>query len=295
MNPFDWRGPAFLLFFAGLSAIAITFLIVYRRVTEDGPPTNLDLSDPYLLAYLRAGAKEAVCVGIVSLLDRELLVADEETLRWNRPDADRFVRRPIERELLDAFKAPRDIRDVLSKNVCQNACDEYAQTLTTSGALPNDDVRSARRTRLAVVFGVLLVVASIKILIGLSRNAPVGFLFAMTAAASVVAALTYNPFRTRRGDRLLADAQLLFAGLRSRAATLRGGRGDSDVTMLAAVFGVGALPSGEFPFVAALFPRAHQRAQSGTGCGASCSSGSSSSCSGGGGGSGCGGCGGGGD
>jgi hypothetical protein len=106
----------------------------------------------------------------------------------------------------------------------------------------------------------------------------------VSAAAGVTA--VHDPLRTRRGDRLFADVRLLFAGLRSRAASLRSGRGDSDVTMLAAVFGLAALPAGEFVFVPALFPRAGDR--EGTGCG-SCDSGS---CGGGGDcGGGCGGCG----
>src|SRR4029450_4760081 len=85
MNPFDWRGPAFLLFFWCLSVLAITFLVLYRRIPEDGPPPKVDLADPYLLAYLRAGPNEALRVGLVSLIDRKLLTASATTLRWNRP------------------------------------------------------------------------------------------------------------------------------------------------------------------------------------------------------------------
>ena len=294
MNPFDLRGPEFLLFYAALAALALIVLILARRWSEDGSPPGVDLSDPYLLAYLRAGENEALRVGVLSLLDRGLLVANDTKLRWNRPDADRYVRRPIERELLNWFKTESEAADVFTSTICKQTCEEYAQGLARSGALPDDDRRRARRIRLVIIAGILVIVGIIKILIGLSRNAPVSFLVGLTVVAAFAAYYTHNPFRTRRGDRLLSDIRLLFSGLRGRAEALRSGRGDSDVTMLAAVFGVAALPAGEFPFVSTLFPRAKNTTDSTSACGSSCSSSSSSSSCGGGdgGGGGCGGCGG---
>jgi uncharacterized protein (TIGR04222 family) len=295
MNPFNLRGPEFLLFFAGLSAVAVAFIIVHRRLAEDGPSPAIDLADPYLLAYLRGGANEALRVGMVSLLDRGLLVADGAALRWERPDAIRYVRRPIERELLKLFENGRRASDAFSNVPCAGACADYARTLAASGALPDDDVKRTRRMRLAVVVGILVTVAAIKMIVGLARGAPISFLVALAVVAAIAVVAVANPFRTRRGDRLLADARLLFDGLRGRAASLRSRRGDSDVTMLAAVFGIAQLPAGEFPFLSKLFPRASggDGMHAGTSC-SSCGSSScgSSSCGGGGGGGGCGGCGG---
>jgi hypothetical protein len=46
MNPFDLPGPAFLLFFIGLSALTIVALVVTRRIAERSAAPKLDLSDP---------------------------------------------------------------------------------------------------------------------------------------------------------------------------------------------------------------------------------------------------------
>ena len=294
MNPFNLRGPDFLLFFAGLSALSVVLIVVHRRLTEDGPSPAIDLADPYLLAYLRGGANETLRVGMVSLLDRGLLEADGATIRLQRPDAIRYVRRPIERELLKLFESGRKASDAFSNIQCASACADYARTLSSSGALPDEDLRRDRRTRAAVVIAFLVGVAVTKMIVGLVRGAPISFLVAMTIVAVVAAAAVASPFRTRRGERLLAEAQLLFDGLRGRARSLQRGRGDSDVTMLAAVFGITMLPAAEFAFVKKLFPRASTSGDgySGSSCGSSCSSSSScgsSSCGGGGGG--CGGCG----
>ena len=295
MNPFNLRGPEFLLFFAGLSALSVALIVVHRRLTEDGPSPAIDLADPYLLAYLRGGANEALRVGMVSLLDRGLLEADGTTIRLQRPDATRYVRRPIERELLKLFESGRKASDAFSNIQCAGACADYARTLSASGALPDEDVRRDRRTRAAVVIAFLVGVGVTKMIVGLVRGAPISFLVAMTIVAVVAAVSVASPLRTRRGDRLLAEAQLLFDGLRGRARALQRGRGDSDVTMLAAVFGIAMLPAAEFASVKKLFPRASTSGSdgySGSSCGSSCSSSSScgsSSCGGGGGG--CGGCG----
>ena len=180
---------------------------------------------------------------MVSLLDRGLLGSDGATVRWQRPDAIRYVRRPIERELLKLFETERKASDAFSHSECAGACADYARTLSASGALPDDAVKRDRRTRVAVVIAFLLGVGAAKMIVGLVRGAPISFLVAMTLVAAAAAGAVANPLRTRRGDRLLADAQLLFDGLRNRATALRGGRGDSDVTMLAAVFGVALLPA----------------------------------------------------
>jgi hypothetical protein len=98
------------------------------------------------------------------------------------------------------------------------------------------------------------------------------------------------PRLTSRGRTLLADLRRLFARLRERAPRLTPGGASADAALLAAVFGVAALPTA-FAYAQALYPRAASTSSSwSSSCGASCGS----SCGGGGGGGGCGGCGGGG-
>lgn len=100
MNPFDLSGPEFLFFFIGLSALAIVALVVTRKIAERSAAPKLDLSDPYLIAYLRGAEPETLRVAAVSLIDRGLLVATGTQLQAAEKASPDAVRRPIEKELL---------------------------------------------------------------------------------------------------------------------------------------------------------------------------------------------------
>jgi hypothetical protein len=60
VNPFDLRGPEFLLFYTALSALVIIAVVMLRRKAESGPIPRIDLSDPLLIAFLRGGHSEAM-------------------------------------------------------------------------------------------------------------------------------------------------------------------------------------------------------------------------------------------
>jgi hypothetical protein len=94
-----------------------------------------------------------------------------------------------------------------------------------------------------------------------------------------------HPRQTGRGKALLADLGSLFKSLKDRAAGFQPGSNPAELALLAAVFGVTALPVDAFPYSKTLFPQ--PSAGSGDSGGSSCGS----SCGGGGCGGGCGGCG----
>jgi hypothetical protein len=93
---------------------------------------------------------------------------------------------------------------------------------------------------------------------------------------------------------MMADLNQLFKRLKGRAYTLSAGGKTNEAALLAAVFGLSALPATGFPFISTLYPAKNKSDSNSSGCGSSsssCSS-SSSSCSSGsscGGGGGCGG------
>ncbi len=73
MNPFDFYGPEFLVFYFVFSAVVIGTLVLLRwrdRLPAAAKPT---LDDPYLVAFLRGGEVEALRVVTLSLIDRGLL------------------------------------------------------------------------------------------------------------------------------------------------------------------------------------------------------------------------------
>jgi hypothetical protein len=134
----------------------------------------------------------------------------------------------------------------------------------------------------------------VKVMVGLSRDKPVGFLVLASVATTILsfAVFSRRPHRTRRGDAALR-------GLQSKNATLRTNVlqvGPEALVLGVALFGLSFLGDSNLEFLSkALRPR-NSGSFGTSGCGGSgCGGGSScggSSCGGGGCGGGCGGCGG---
>ena len=85
MNPFDLRGPEFLLFFAGCIAVVLGAIWLVRRFVESGAESLADVSDAYEIAFLREGPEAAVEVALMSLIDRGVLRVDARRKDKQRP------------------------------------------------------------------------------------------------------------------------------------------------------------------------------------------------------------------
>ena len=57
MNPFDLSGPSFLVFYICVALIVVIALKLVIDGAEGGAPPALPLSDPYQIAWLRAGRR----------------------------------------------------------------------------------------------------------------------------------------------------------------------------------------------------------------------------------------------
>jgi uncharacterized protein (TIGR04222 family) len=292
-NPLDLPGPQFLAFYAFVALVILTILWLVRGAAEGGPAARIDTSDPFLIAHLRGGPDEAVRVAAVSLIDRGLLVIDEQerTLKA-KPGASAL--RPIEQALQRKFAEARPATDIFTDFDLRVACFSYEDTLTRLGLLAGDDTQRARNRRLGIAVAILVGLAGAKIYTALQRGRTnVWFLIILALVACVAVYGLSATRRTARGDALVTDLRRLFGRLRARAGLIRPGGGTADAALLAAVFGLGMLPAAGFGFVRRLYPRAPDTSgwsSSSCGSGSSCSSSCGSSCGGGGGG-GCGGCG----
>jgi uncharacterized protein (TIGR04222 family) len=308
VNPFDLRGPEFLLFYFMFSvAVLVALHLLLRRDERDvGKPT---LDDPYLVAALRGGEIEVLRVTALSLIDRGLLALKssgtpsifsgnaENRLEVKDPSAIDTVKRPIEKRVLEAFKTAQPISTMNSLLGC-SACLDYTLNLERFGLLPGPEIRAVRQRRLWIALAILVGVAGLKFFIALSRGRTnLVFLIILASLAASVALRIGNPFRTTRGEEFLGDVKSLFGNLRIRAGSLRPGGATSDLVWLASAFGLSAVSPILFPHVSALMPRRPERGGGSSGWGSSSSCGTFSSCSGGGcggggcGGGGCGGCG----
>jgi len=279
MDPFALHGGAFLLFYALCGIVGLGILYVWIRLLgSDRPMPQLQMTDPYQIAYLRAGAPAATRIAALSLVDRGLLSAGGTTLHAE-PNAERMVRRPIEKAVLRRFRTADTAKAMVSDPSVIEACREYRDTLAEFGLIANSSTIMRRLPPFLIVTAILVVIGTLKIAIALSEGRHnIGFTILMMLGFVIAAIPILRLHRTRLGDQMLSDLETMFARLRDRADTLRQGGATNEAALLAAVFGLGALSMERFPAIYAL---KQSNSQSSSGCG--------SSCGGGGGGGGCGG------
>jgi uncharacterized protein (TIGR04222 family) len=282
MNPFDLSGPSFLVFYICVALIVVIALKLVIDGAEGGAPPALPLSDPYQIAWLRGGTPEAARIAVLSLTDRGLLAVSGDNL-VNSSHAQPVVREPIESAILARCRPfGTAATAVLGDPGVERACAPYRARLDRLQLMPDAAMRAQRYRGFTIASAILFGIALGKIVIAFGRNRyNVGFLLILTAIAlGLVWLLVHRP-RTHLGNRMLKDLKRLFRALRQRAATIRAGAMTSDAMLLAAVFGISALPATGFADFLRVYKKA---ASSGGGCGSSCGSGC-----GGGGGGGCGG------
>ena len=294
MNPFELTGFSFLGFYVLLGIAVIWGLRAWIRdlETADTPPAQ-NMTDPYLIAHLRSGENEALRVATVALLDRGLLVAEGETLKTKNSKAFGAVQRPIEKAILQHFTSPGEGNEIFKDSAAKSACDHYKKVLTEQCMIADGSTYAKRFLPVAVAVGLLIAATWVKISMALSQGRHnVGFLVVLTVVFGIVAMVLWRKRRTARGDAMLTDLRSLFSRLKDRAKSLRAGGQTNEAALLAAVFGLSALPAASFPFMEKLYPA---KSRDGSSCGSSSSDSSSSSsssgssCGGGCGGGGCGG------
>jgi uncharacterized protein (TIGR04222 family) len=294
MNPFDLRGPEFLLFYAGLLIVTLAVVgrLRQRGELEDAPYSDTPWNDPYRIAFLRDGRNELLRVVVVSLVDRGLLAFENDRVQTTDVGRGAGARKRIEREVLDFFATPRKASDLFEKAHFKDATAEYDAELSRMRLLPDAELNARRRRLFYAGAAVLLFFSLVKMGVAIARGRTnLLFLIILTFIALVFLTKTTHPRLTQRGKVLLENVRNLFAALKVRAPQIRPGGASSEAVMLAAVFGLSALPGENFVWTRKLFPKTDSTASSSSG--SSCSSSScGSSCGGGGCGGGCGGCGG---
>jgi uncharacterized protein (TIGR04222 family) len=302
VNPFDWRGPQFLLFYAVFGAALWFFLewFLFRRETGK-PVPRLNLTDPYEIALLRGGVNESLRVAAISLVDRGLLKAKENKLKIKDKGAVEKVRRPIEKALLRHFSVSRTASSIFRFPSLRKSCEEYRNSLQARGLISDSEELFRRLPPYFACLSLALWVSCYKISLAISRDRPFGLLVILTIGLGFGLTVLFKRRRTALGDRVMEDLAMLFQQLKARAQLLPRGGDTNELALLTAVYGISSLSS-EHGYVKKLFPKASDNRglfySSGCGSATSLCGSSGSSCGGsgsgcGGGGGGCGGCGGG--
>lgn len=241
MFPFNLPGPQFLLFYGITCAGLILFCKWWQDRQEDGPVPKIDFNDPYCLAYLRGGPYEATRIATFSLMDRGLLAQEPHGLRNSNVNNLELVRRPIEKELIKNFFASAEID---FRRVNPAVYEPFEAQLQALRLLPDSYCRSKRQRLLGQALGVIWSLASIKLMVAFSsghRN--VAFLIAMAFFSTLLCAYVIQRRQTYLGKKAMADLQSLFQRLRQRRSQISTGGATSEAVLLAALYGIEALPS----------------------------------------------------
>jgi uncharacterized protein (TIGR04222 family) len=277
---------------------AVCYLVhqrIKRIESENGYELTDMVKDPYQIAFLRGGAVEALQVATIVLIDRGLLRLNDgdNTMETVSADSLRYVRHEIERDVLKLY-LKRQGRTFELGNHAESmpSCRAYAALLAEHELLAGPPVRRRRAILVGWAWLVLLGIAAVKAAVAIATG---HYNLIFLALLSVC---FYFYLRAQR-DRpetwstinLLADLRILFERLSVRCKRLNSGDGSGDLALLAAIFGIGALPFLSYPYVLDLYPVYRPLADSKADGGAS-SGGDGAGGGGDGGGGGCGGCGG---
>lgn len=283
-NPLDWDGGNFLQLYLLLIAVAIVGAIWLRRMSRDSGPARGARPGPFELAYLAGGAERCTDAAIAQMLADGSLKWDDAGKKLLSSSAALDQKPPLD-AIARCVAADGDPAQVLQRSALALA--PLRKSLEASGLLLDD--AAAWRARWYSTLPLLLVLGlgAAKLVVGISRAKPIGFLVVLTILLTLVSIgfLLTRPTRTRAGDQALADAR------QQHGRALRAPR-NQELGLAVALLGTAALSGTAY----AAYHSVRTPPASSDGGSSSGSDGGSSDSGGGdsGGGGGCGGCGGGG-
>jgi uncharacterized protein (TIGR04222 family) len=304
-NPLNFDGPTFLRFYAMVVGVAIVGALLCRRVlrASEGPAGGaLPGDDPIMIGALRGGWQGAFHAAMAGLLAEGAIVRSGKKSgssgqhRYCATRSPAAGDPPVAQAILLGALPTGDTGATLA--TLEEAARPFAQLAETelaeAGLLETASSLRPARLAIALCMGAPMVLGIAKLVVGIWRDKPVGYLAAALAALAVATwALLWFPLQTRTGRRALAlSRQLHGTLLRTAKGGSRGRLSPEETALAVGLFGVAACSATQ---AAELQEAVKRTPSSWGGCGTSgCGSGDGGGgCGGGGcGGGGCGGCGG---
>jgi uncharacterized protein (TIGR04222 family) len=294
LNPFNWRGPDFLLFYLVLFPVCFGVALVWRRRLRDSfSPSSSELPelDGYSMAVLNGNSVLAVNTAIATLANQQAVVVDRTTrnVRSNLPEP--AFSHELEGAVYRLASSSGGMTLPEIRSSTESMIERIRKNLQQQGLLLG--YGDARRTVLlpSLLPALAIAIGIVKIIVGLSRGKPVGFLVALCFVSFIICLVAFarRPLRTLYGDAVLKRLQERHLSLRRLGRGLTSVSAPEFATVLG-LFGMSALAATELRDLR----RSLQPPPNSSGCGSSCGGGGDGG-GGGGCGGGCGGCGGGGD
>ncbi|MEG4278389.1 TIGR04222 domain-containing membrane protein [Microcoleus sp. MON1_C1] len=283
-NPLDFTGPEFLFFYMVMATVAVSLTVLLRRyLRESSGHYSQELPDlsVYEIAYLTGGESRAVETAIVNLAIRGYLEPLPSTRTLQLATALPPNSAPLEKALVQAVSINGYVWRI--KQLVPPATNYIRDRLQNLGLLANESLTNIMQLSVLPIWLALILGIS-KILVGISRGKPVGYLVIL-CSITVIIGWGFSPpnssWLTPYGNRVLQQ-------LRSRINPTRINPRPTDQIVLAfALLGHTVLTGSSLADLSqVLTPYASSSSGGGGGGG--------DGGGGGGGGGGCGGCGGGG-
>lgn len=292
MFPFNLPGPEFLALFFVLACAAGWLAWFLRRQWDPEPLASEPIHDPYLLAFLCGGRAHMLRVAVLSLIDRELLQVRGDVLRTAGAGCVEKSSRPLDKAILESYLSPAQAGQMFKHPEILTLAAGYEQQLVEQLLVPDGTLKRRRRLLFGAIALPLLALAVIKIIVAVTHNHyNITFLIILSIVSLIVIFKLSSPFRTRAGTAAVRQARERFVGLKSRGESLRLHELTNELVLLAAVYGMAAVPESVASVMKPI--KMYQETSTGSSCGSGCGGGGGGGgCGGGGCGGGCGGCGG---
>jgi uncharacterized protein (TIGR04222 family) len=182
-SPFDLRGPEFLKLYALLMAGGCIAAGLLRRLLRGpgGEPDAFDLQlDPYDAAYLNGGADAAITAAVATLLHRGDLKLRVGSLLERTGIQVPHGLHPVERAVFSNVSdstttSPPRLREIVRPYIT-------SPTLEARELIVPESRKPLIRFATLLPMLAVLTIGTMKIMVGLSRNRPVGFLVMLCLA-----------------------------------------------------------------------------------------------------------------
>ncbi len=215
-NPLDWQGPTFLALYAGLLALVILISWVGRTWllqsadTYQFTPGSADAIGPVDIAWMQGGPARAIDCALVELAQKDAITIEGDRIAAGKNAAQARGDHRVSELILGSVASSSIARQYsFLRRDALVGIDGVRQNLVDKGLVLDRSQRLAAASLPLALHGGLLAFAIAKVVVGVGRGKPIGFLL-LAMFATIVAMVLFTvavPKLTSAGKRLVAKLE----------------------------------------------------------------------------------------